>query len=147
MKRCYLDSNIILCFIDATSNFHQQSKQIITKLVAEAWEIDLSALSLDECFHNSLRFSKKTKQDALKQLKLSYRKLIKLPNIKLVTRLPELKKHIAVLNMMDKHNLRARDAYHLFIMKTNKIKYFATFDSDFDKVFAIGILKKLNNFD
>lgn len=144
MKRCYLDSNIVLSFIDSSAQFHNQSKQILTKLVAESWEINLSALVLDECFHNSLRFSKKSRQIAIKQLKFRYRKFIKLPNIKLVVQLPQLKKHTAVLNLMAKYNLRARDAYHLFIMKENRIKYLATFDNDFDSVFKKGLVKKFN---
>lgn len=142
MKKCYLDSNIVLSFIDPTAQFHQQSKQIFIKLVDEGWEIDLSALVLDECFHNSLRFSKKPRQEALEQLKFRYKKFIKLPQLKLVIQLPQLKKHNAVLNLMAKYSLRARDAYHIFIMKENKIKYFATFDNDFEEVFAKGIVKK-----
>lgn len=144
MKRCYLDSNVVISFIDSTAQFHNQSKQILTRFVAESWEINLSALVLDECFHNSLRFSKETRQIAIKQLKFRYRKLIQLPNIKLVVQLPQLKKHTAVLNLMEKYNLRARDAYHLFIMKENKIKYFATFDHDFDSVFRKGLVKKFS---
>lgn len=43
---------------------------------------------------------------------------------------------------MYKYNLRSRDAYHLFIMVENKVKFFATFDADFDKVFTKGKVKK-----
>lgn len=142
MKRCYLDSNIVISFMDSTAQFHQRSKQILTKLVSENWEINLSALVLDECFHNSLRFSKKIKKEALRQLKLRYRRFIKLPKLNLIIYLPQLKKHTIVLNLMDKYSLRSRDAYHLFIMKENKINFFATFDSDFEQVFAKGILNK-----
>lgn len=142
MKRCYLDSNVVLSFIDSTAQFHNQSKQIFTKLVTESWEINLSALALDECFHNSLRFSKKSRPIAIKQLKFRYRRFIKLPNIKLIVQLPQLKKHTVVLNLMEKYQLRARDAYHLFIMKENKIKYFATFDHDFEEIFKNGLIQK-----
>lgn len=142
MKRCYLDSNVVLSFIDSAAQFHDQSKQILYKLVTERWEIDLSALTLDECFHNSLRFSKKLRTIAIKQLKVEYKKLIKLPNINLVVTSTQLKKHTRVLNLMERYDLRSRDAYHLFSMKVNKIKYCATFDHDFDKVFQKGVLKK-----
>lgn len=128
--------------MDSTAQFHERSKQILTKLVSENWEIDLSALVLDECFHNSLRFSKKTKKEALRQLKLRYRRFIKLPKLNLIIHLPQLKKHTTVLNLMEKYNLRARDAYHLFTMKENKIKYLATFDNDFEEIFKKGLIHK-----
>lgn len=144
MKKCYLDSNVILSFIDPTAQFHHQAKQILIKLVDEGWEIDLSALVLDECFHNSVRFSKKSRQEALKQLKSRYKKFIKLPNIGLVIKLPQLNRHTAVLNLMAKYSLRSRDAYHLFIMRENKIKYFVTFDNDFEEIFTRGLINKFS---
>lgn len=142
MKTCYLDSNVVLSFIDSSAQYHNQSKQIIYKLVAEGWEINVSALTLDECFHNFLRFSKKLRTEAIKELKARYKKLIKLPNINLVAASIQLRKHAKIFNLMDKYTFRSRDAYHLFTMKENRIEYMATFDHDFDKVFEKDTVKK-----
>lgn len=73
---------------------------------------------------------------------MRFKQLIKLPNVKFVTTFAHLKRHIKVLSLMEKFNLKTRDAYHLFIMLENKIKYFATFDSDFDMVFQKGLIKQ-----
>lgn len=40
-----------------------------------------------------------------------------------------------------KFNLRQRDVYHLLTMQENGIDEFATFDTDFIRVFAQKILK------
>lgn len=146
MKTCYLDSNIILAFLDSNTQFHNQSKAILSRLVAEDWVINISALALDECFHNSIRFSKKIRLLAIRELKMRFKQLIKLPNVKFVTTSARLKRHIKVLSLMEKFNLKTRDAYHLFIMLENKIKYFATFDSDFDMVFRKGLVKQFRSY-
>ncbi len=52
------------------------------------------------------------------------------------------KYQLKVISFMKNYNLRARDAYHLLIIKSNKINYFATFDRDFEEVFKKKILKK-----
>jgi len=46
-----------------------------------------------------------------------------------------LKDQIKVVEYMEKYNLCPRDAYHLLTMIYNKIDSFATFDTDFNKVF------------
>lgn len=95
----------------------------------------ISSLVLDEYFHNMIRFSKGSKQEAFLDLKNSFNKIIKMPNLNLVNPSSILTDQRKVINLMIKYKLRARDAYHLFIMKENKIKYLATSDNDFEEIF------------
>ena len=46
-----------------------------------------------------------------------------------------------VITLMEQFNLRQRDVYHLLTMQENGIDEFATFDTDFKRVFAQKILK------
>lgn len=142
MKKCYLDTNILLYFTNPLAQFHEQTVELLSSLLIQNWALFISPLTLDEYFHNSLRFSQVSRKLALQDLKKGFSKIRKFRNINLVQPPLELKKHMKVLNLMDRYNLRARDAYHLFIMKENKIKHFATFDTDFDKVFEAGTIKK-----
>jgi len=142
MKRCYLDTNLLLYFNNPNSPFYQQAGSILAKLINNNWQLFLSPLTLDEYFHNTLRFTNLPKEKAMKTLKKSLNKLIKLPNIQLINPSTILGTHKKVLNFMIKYQLRSRDAYHLLIMIENKIKYLATFDNDFDKIFEKGSIKK-----
>ena len=145
MKRCYLDANLLLYYSNPDSLSHNQAIVIISKLLGENWELYLSPLVLDEYFHNMIRFSRVSRQEALKDLKRSFGKIIKLPGLKLISSNLELKKQQRVIKLMAKYQLRARDAYHLFIMLENKVKYLATFDTDFDKISDSGKIKKFTS--
>lgn len=142
MKTCYLDANLLLYFNNPDSPFHSQAGLIFRELVNDSWKLYLSPLVLDEYFHNTLRFTKLSRKEALQVLTKSFNKIIKLPNIRLINSGRNITMQRKVLSLMAKYGLRARDAYHLFILKENKIKYLATFDDDFKAVFERGSIKK-----
>jgi len=142
MKRCYLDVNLLLYYSNPDSSYHNQAVATISQLLSEDWKLYLSPLVLDEYFHNMIRFSRVSRKEALKDLKRSFSRIIKLPKLEIISSRLELKRQQKVINFMTKYQLRARDAYHLFIMLENKVKFLATFDSDFDKVFKSGKIKK-----
>lgn len=142
MSRCYLDTNTLLYFTDPAAQFHQRAVELISSLLVQNYALFISPLILDEYFHNAIRFSQVPRKQALQDLKIGFDQIKKLRNITLVSSPLELKKQTKVLNFMTWYGLRPRDAYHLFIMKANKIKYFATFDTDFDSLFTKGVIKK-----
>lgn len=141
MKICYLDANTLAFLGNKNSSFHEKAVEIIEKLISSGYELTVSSLSLDEYFHTVLRFSQDPRDLAIKNLKREYKKLLKL-NIKLINPSLDEKKHLQVINLIAKYNLHPRDAYHLFMMLENKVKFLATFDHDFDKVFEKGRVKK-----
>lgn len=145
MKTCYLDANVLFCLQDSQSLFHQIAKSVVEKLIEEDYKLAISSLCLDEYLHTSLRFSGKSKQEMASSLRSSLRKIFTLPGLMFVNPPVEKKKHIKVVGLVTKHNLKPRDAYHLFIIRENRIKYFATFDADFDEVFKKGWLKKISS--
>ena len=141
MKTCYLDANLLLYYSNPDSLVYSRAADMISRLIAGEWKIFISPLTLDEYFHNMIRFSTVPRQEAFEDLKESFSRVIKLPRIHLINSAPELKKQNKVVNLMIKHKLRSRDAYHLFIMLENKIKVLATFDNDFERVFTSGVVK------
>jgi len=142
MIRCYLDANVLIFLQDKKSPFYNQAVLTIKQLILKRAEIFTSSLSLDEFLQGSLRFSRKTKQEMKGQLKIGLKKIFSLPQFRLVNPPDDTKRHMKVVDIVAKYNLRPRDAYHLFIMQENKIKYLATFDHDFDRVFAKGTVQK-----
>lgn len=144
MKTCYLDANLLLYFNSLDSPFHSQADLILSKLINDSWQLFLSSLVLDEYFHNTLRFTKLSRKEALAVLTESFNKIIKLPNIRLINSGQNINMQRKVLSFMAKYGLRPRDAYHLFIMLENKVKYLATFDNDFDLCFEKGLVSKFS---
>lgn len=142
MSSCYLDANLLIYFQNRKSQFYQQTVQIIKNLVSKEYEIVISALVLDEYLYKILQLSEDPKSESLKRLKRGLKKIFALPKIKLVNPPLETNKHLSLIRIINKHNLKPRDAYHLFTTLSNKVKYFATFDKDFDKVFQKGVIKK-----
>lgn len=141
IKSCYLDANLLVYYQDKSSPFHKQTKLIFEKLFLEKVEIILSSLSLDEYEYTIFR-SGVSKSELMVILKKGLRKILKIPGVKLINPPVELKKHLKVLKLMQVYNLKPRDAYHLFMMLENKVRFLATFDDDFKTVFKKGRIKK-----
>lgn len=140
MKICYLDANLLAFWGNENSPFHQRSLDIVDRLIKKDYQLVFSSLTLDEYFHTVIRFSQDPKALTINNLKKAYRKLLKL-NVKLINPSLDEKKHLKVIDLIAKYNLHPRDAYHLFMMLENKVKFLATFDEDFDHVFEKGIIK------
>lgn len=144
MKKCYLDTNLLLYYSDTESPFYSQATELVSRLLIQQWKLFISPLTLDEYFHNMIRFSRVSKDESFQNLKVSFNRIVKLPGIELINPSALINRQGKVINLMIKHQLRSRDAYHLFIMRENKIKYFATFDNDFEEIFKRGIIKKFS---
>lgn len=141
IKSCYLDANVLVYYQDPSSPLHDAASRIIENLLANGFSLTLSSLSLDEYEYTVLSSINKPKLEVLKRLRIGFSRLLKIPTVSLINPPLELKKHRRIFNLMAKFNLKPRDAYHLFIMLENKVKYLATFDSDLDQVFEKGIIK------
>ncbi|MBI3290435.1 type II toxin-antitoxin system VapC family toxin [Candidatus Microgenomates bacterium] len=141
MRKCYLDANLLFYWQDPESPFNEAATDIIKRLVESEYFLFTSSLILDEYLYTCLKFSGKPKSDMKSSLKLSLRKIFKLPHLQLINPTLDEKKHLGVIDLIVRYNLRPRDAYHVFIMRENKMKFIATFDTDFEKVFARGVVK------
>lgn len=143
-KSCYIDTNLLIFLQNKHSARYQETRLIFKKLIEKEYDLYISSLIIDEYLYNTCRLLSGNRQNKLKVLKSNLRRILKIPKIKLINPSLEEKKHLQIVNSMEKYNLDPRDAYHLFIMLANKVKFIATFDSDFDGVFKT---KKIRKFE
>lgn len=141
---CYLDSNILVYLKEVSATQHKQSIVMLEKLVSNEYVLCVSPLCLDEFLYTAFVYLKKAGvKDVAKELKQYLGAILKIPNLTIINPPIEKSSQYKVIAYMGKFSLRPRDAYHLLAIKANKIKYLATFDKDFDKVFEARILKRL----
>lgn len=143
MKICYLDSNALIYFKDEDSDFHKHVKNLIEDLLKGSFTLAVSPLTLDEFLHSldwvlkRKRFSRKERFELLRS---SLSDILDLPDLRIVgpPLYSEAQREVPLL--MERYNLRPRDAYHFLTMKSEDISFFATFDNDFKDVFEQGLL-------
>lgn len=136
MNRCYLDSNVLINFKNVDSSFHERTKELLTELASASCKLCISSLTLDEFLYQLQQILIYQKQkNIFRKLSLALKSILDLPRLTLVSPPVNKRDHLKIVKYMKNYNLRPRDAYHLLVMKNNKINHFATFDQDFKKVF------------
>lgn len=135
MKKCYLDANCLIYFVSDSSSEHTNGIAVIQSIYEKHLIPVISPLCLDEFLYH-------VKGD-IKQKKHDLSSILALPKLQIVNPPIEFRQQTKILEYMKKFGLHPRDAYHLLTAIYNKVKYFATFDHDFDAVFAA---KKLRQF-
>jgi len=144
MKKCYLDSNVLVYFKDERSLYHKKVVEKILFLAKNGFYFYVSSLVLDEFLYVFRYFlEKKEKKDIFLKLKKALVEILDIPNLSILSLPKEKEKQIEVVSYMKKYHLSPRDAYHLMTMKENAIDYFFTFDEDFDLVFKEKFLKEI----
>lgn len=144
MKKCYLDANVLICFKNEDSPLFDKAQKLIRNLIKNSYKIYVSPLVVDEFLH-PIKFvleGKKVK-DIYPILQKALKDVLSLPNLEIVNFSTKKSVHLEIVSLMEKFNLKPRDAYHLLTMKENKIRFFATLDSDFDLVFKKGAVLKI----
>lgn len=144
-NKCYLDSNILIAFLEKPHQFHQQAVEILVKAATEQIGVCVSPLTLDETIYIVLRDLRLTRVSrAEEKIATEIKKLWKIPLIEVVNPPDDKKKLTGIPDLIKKYQLRSRDAFHLLTIKFHQIKYFATFDNDFNLVFSQMWLRKFN---
>lgn len=136
MPRIFLDSNFLVYYKDELSLFHKDVLNRLEEWMKSGIVFCISPLVLDEFLYVlKFRYKDKKKNEIFQSLRKAVREILEIPFIELVNSPTDLKNQVKVVEYMEKYNLRPRDAYHVLTMVYNKIDSFATFDSDFKKVF------------
>ncbi|OGG27070.1 hypothetical protein A2960_02925 [Candidatus Gottesmanbacteria bacterium RIFCSPLOWO2_01_FULL_39_12b] len=142
MKKCYLDSNLLVYLKNESSPHHVKSATIISTLVKKETSIFISPLTIDEYLHSfqrEMRYYKHT--NIFPTLKSTLDDILHIPLLTIINIPADYNDQLKIVELMEKFSLHSRDAYHLQIMLKNTIDFFATFDTDFKKVFAAKILR------
>lgn len=136
-NKCYLDSNVLIAFLERPHQFHRQAVEILIRAAAEQIGVCVSPLTLDETIHIVLRDLRlKRAGRAEEKVAEEIKKLWKIPLFEAVSPPNDKKALTKIPGFIKKYKLRSRDAFHLLTMEFHKIKYFATFDNDFNSVFS-----------
>lgn len=145
MTKCYLDSNVLIYAKDETSLKYQEAYNLIIKLVESGTELYISPLCIDEFLHEfgiKLRLSRSQKS-FFSDLEKSLSSILEFPLLSVVNPPQDSKSQLKIVNLMKNYLLRPRDAYHLLTMLANNVDSFATFDNDFQKVFAAKLISRV----
>jgi len=136
MPKIFLDSNVLVYYKDELSLFHKEVLSRLEEWMRSGTMFCISPLVLDEFLYVlKFRYKDKKKNEIFQSLKKAVKEILEVPFIELVNSPTGLKDQIKVVEYMEKYDLCPRDAYHLLTMIYNKIDSFATFDTDFNKVF------------
>jgi len=141
MKKVYLDSSILVsCQID-NHPFYKKTVEIINRLQKEKCQFFLSPLTIDEYLYALFKYFNKGYFKNPNKIKQSLKNIQNL-NLNYIQVNWNKKAVLLIFNIIQKHNLKPRDAFHLKTARDNNIKYLATLDKDFDKIFKKGLIKK-----
>ena len=146
MKKCYLDSNILVYYKDENSPFKEKAQAIISTLVPDEYELYISSLVLDEFIHSLLFILKQRGVQSSGKFRLlneGLNSILQFAHMRIVNPPVSKESNMKVIEIMKDFNLGPRDAYHFLIMQENNIEYFATFDNDFKSVFKKNIFRKI----
>ncbi|MBI2612015.1 type II toxin-antitoxin system VapC family toxin [Candidatus Gottesmanbacteria bacterium] len=140
MKKCYLDSNVLVYFKFEPLKHHGKAERVILSFDY----LFISPLTIDEFIH-SLRFflrrDKYKEEEIIKLLEQALDSILALDNLTIINPPTDKTSNRSIIKLMQEFHLGPRDAYHLLIMKENNIGNFATFDTDFKYVFRKKVLK------
>ncbi|MBU4210445.1 type II toxin-antitoxin system VapC family toxin [Patescibacteria group bacterium] len=143
-NKVFLDSNILISLKFTNHPHAQKANLIIKKIIKQNKKIFISPLVLDEFIH-SIKFLLQQQKISIEKIHKILQKITKeilyIPNLKIVNPPTSKTQNLKILNYIKKFKLSPRDAYHLLTITHNNIKYFATFDNDFKRVFSSSLLK------
>jgi predicted nucleic acid-binding protein len=142
MRKCYIDSNVLIYFKDEAAPQYTQAKENLANLLNKDCQLFISPLVLDEFLHGAVRTFLRGKRDVYTPLAVALKSILEIPSLTVINPPTDISAQKHVVSFMKKYALRPRDAYHLLIMQTNRIEGFATFDSDFHRVFSAKVLNK-----
>lgn len=144
MSKVFIDANVIIYSRDSTAIYHRESQLIIKQIVQLKLQGVVSPWVINEVHYQMIKtigYEKAAKR--INDIFIS-------PDIKLVDIALTLLDLKAIMRMSLKHHLKTFDAFHAYYCKKMKIKYIATFDSDFKrlpwlKLFKTPITTPLSN--
>lgn len=139
-RKVYLDANVLIAHQVNNHDYHQQAVKLLDDLWKKGGNLLISSLTMDEFFYGVV-FIFRSLQPSRKNYPFSsYASLLSKTVSAILTwegvELVEFKNNPAELLqtviLIEKYNLRPRDAFHLRIMQQQDITSLATFDQDFN---------------
>ena len=143
MTKCYLDANVLVHLKNQNSVEHDPALSKLIQLNKERAELYISPLIIDEFIHAMLFLKRNKKLAETFDIRRDLQELLDLPRLSLINPPADKKSQLQIPDFMEKYKIGPRDSYHLLTMLSNSIDTFATFDTDFRRVFSSKILLPL----
>jgi len=141
--KCFLDSNLLAYWKNDKALQHHEATKTLLMLREQDVFIFVSPLVLDEFIHAMLLEARNHRsKDPFGDAAVALGDVLRLPLLSIINPPTDMESQKGVIALMKKYGLRPRDAYHLLTMQANDIDGFATFDTDFAKVFSAKLLSK-----
>ena len=122
----YLDSNFFVFALSDQTNKGQKAREIQKDIVESGLVAFTSSLALDEVMWVLI----KNKKEHL--IRKAIEDIYAMPNLEVREVSSLIPLH--ALDIMEKYNLKPRDAFHVAILKELQLNSIVSDDSDFDKV-------------
>ena len=139
--KCYLDANFLIYFLDSTSLHHQSTLKAMTRLIDQSYIPCISSLVLDEVMYIIQKYTRMQKKSVNPFIVQAMKRIQSIPQMKLLPIPSTWKDQYAVAGYMKTYKLNPRDAYHLLVMKSYKVRICATFDQDFSLLYEKRVLQ------
>ena len=144
-KSCYLDANILTNYTSIAYQHFHDARKVIVGLIQEEITPCISPLCIDELLYATKKtLTRAGYKSCEEQLEKALMIILNIPKLKIINPPTSRRAQRQVLKLMKKFKLDPRDAYHLLAAKHNNVDYFETLDSDFNKVFKDGYIKKFS---
>ncbi|MBI4130741.1 type II toxin-antitoxin system VapC family toxin [Candidatus Roizmanbacteria bacterium] len=123
----YIDTSFFIA--TQTANHPRHSRAVAILESCKKWRLFFSLLTIDEIMYTLLQFN--LSRNRINTIIRD--KILSIHNVHLITYPPDLKSIEKYLTIWGMTGLAPRDALHLYLMRTKKIQYLATFDLDFKR--------------
>ena len=148
-QKVYLDANVLIAHQVNNHEYHQQAVKLLDDLWKKGSNLLISSLTVDEFFYGvvfilrSLPPSRKSHPFSTYAhlLRKSLSAILTWEGVELVEFQNNSDELLQTVTLMEKYNLRPRDAFHLRIMQQQETNSFVTFDQDFND---LGKVEKIN---
>ncbi len=143
MTKCYLDANVLVHLKNQNSVEHDTALAKLIQLNKERAELYISPLIIDEFIHAMLFLKQNKKLAETFDIRRDLQDLLDLPRLSIINPPTNKNSQLQVLDFMEKYKIGPRDSYHLLTILSNSVDTFATFDTDFKRVFSSKALTPL----
>ncbi|MFA5776298.1 MAG: type II toxin-antitoxin system VapC family toxin [Patescibacteria group bacterium] len=142
----FLDSSFLIAYQISGDDFHTKAKNILTDLYKKGIVLILNPLIMDEVWYVSRTLTRKklakpTEKNIQEALRIITEDTLAIRKLKIVNPVFKHQDIREVLSIMSKYDLRPRDALIVKSMQILGVNKIATFDTDFDRVKGINVIK------
>jgi len=142
----FLDSNFLISLQVTRHAFFARAGELVMRFKEEEMRLSLIPLVIDEFWYIikgyiKTDFPDDSKEAVMRKLNKATRNVLSLDGLEITNASFARRDLLNTLEIMSKYDLRPRDALIIKSMEILGVKNIATFDTDFDRVKGINVIK------